>query len=134
IVDSRRLGNFFNDFAISDLETVRSALDTLAQTLPDLGHAAPISEDAPHFFDVNILAEQLDRVATEQGGNLAGFISTLGLRIRGMLADQRLGAVIGREPPITFEDWLKDYIGADGAANGAISVVDLSLVPSEIVH
>ena len=134
IVDSRRSGNFFNDFAISDLETVRNALDTLAQTLPDLGHAAPISEDAPHFFDVNILAEHLDRVATEQGGNLAGFISTLGLRIRGMLADQRLGAVIGRDPPTSFEAWLKDYVGDTGASNGQIAVVDLSLVPSEIVH
>jgi hypothetical protein len=134
IVDSRRSGNYFNDFAISDLETIRSALDTLAQTLPDMGHAAPISEDAPQFFDVNILAEHLDRVATEQGGNLAGFISTLGLRIRGMLADQRLGAVIGRDPPTSFESWLKDYVGDDGASNGQIAVVDLSLVPSEIVH
>jgi hypothetical protein len=134
IVDNRRSGNFFNDFAISDLETVRSALDTLAQTLPDIGHAALISEDAPQFFDVNILAEHLDRVATEQGGNLAGFISTLGLRIRGMLADQRLGAVIGRDPPTSFETWLKDYVGDDGASNGQIAVVDLSLVPSEIVH
>ncbi|WP_429923201.1 ATP-binding protein [Agrobacterium vitis] len=134
IVDSRRSGNFFNDFAISDLETIRSALDTLAQTLPDIGHAALISEDAPQFFDVNLLAEHLDRVATEQGGNLAGFISTLGLRIRGMLADQRLGAVIGRDPPTSFESWLKDYVGDDGASNGQIAVVDLSLVPSEIVH
>lgn len=134
IVDSRRSGNYFNDFAISDLETIRSALDTLAQRLPDMGHAAPISEDAPQFFDVNILAEHLDRVATEQGGNLAGFISTLGLRIRGMLADQRLGAVIGRDPPTCFESWLKDYVGDDGASNGQIAVVDLSLVPSEIVH
>jgi uncharacterized protein len=51
------------------------------------------------FFDVNMLPEHLERLATEQGGNLAGFISTLGLRIRGMLADQRLGAVIARDPP-----------------------------------
>jgi hypothetical protein len=134
IVDSRRSGNYFNDFAISDLETIRSALDALAQTLPDIGRAALISEDAPQFFNVNILAEHLDRVATEQGGNLAGFISTLGLRIRGMLADQRLGAVIGRDPPTSFEAWLKDYVGDNGASNGQIAVVDLSLVPSEIVH
>jgi hypothetical protein len=134
IVDSRRSGNYFNDFAISDLETIRSALDTLAQTLPDIGHATLTNEDAPQFFDVNILAEHLERVATEQGGNLAGFISTLGLRIRGMLADQRLGAVVGRDPATSFEAWLKDYVGDDGASNGQIAVVDLSLVPSEIVH
>lgn len=134
IVDSRRSGNYFNDFAVADLESVRDALNTLAQTLPDLGNAAPISEDAPLFFDVNLLAEHLERVATEQGGNLAGFISTLGLRIRGMLADQRLGAVIGRDPPTSFDTWLKDYIGDDGARNGPLAIVDLSLVPSEVVH
>ena len=134
VVNSRRSGQYFNDFAIADLETVRSALDALALTLPDIGHVALISEDAPQFFDVNMLAEHLERVATEQGGNLAGFISTLGLRIRGMLADQRLGAVIGREPPTSFEAWLEDYVGNNGASNGQIAVIDLSLVPSEIVH
>ena len=51
-----------------------------------------------------------------------------------MLADQRLGAVIGRNPPTSFDSWLNDYVGDDGATNGPIAVVDLSLVPSEIVH
>jgi len=134
VVDSRRSGDYFNDFAVADLELVRDALNTIAQTLPDLGNAAPISEDAPFFFDVNILAEHLERVATEQGGNLAGFISTLGLRIRGMLADHRLGAVIARDPPTSFDSWLRDYVGDNGASNGPLAVVDLSLVPSEVVH
>lgn len=134
VVDGRRSGNYFNDFAVADLESVRNALDTLAKTLPDMGNAAPISEDAPLFFNVNMLAEHLERVATEQGGNLAGFISTLGLRIRGMLADQRLGAVIARDPPTSFDAWLKDYVGDNGASNGPLAVVDLSLVPSEVVH
>jgi len=134
VVDSRRSGNYFNDFSVADLESVRDALDTLAQTLPDMGNAAPISEDAPLFFNVNMLAEHLERVATEQGGSLAGFISTLGLRIRGMLADRRLGAVIGRDPPTSFDTWLKDYVGDNGASNGPLAVVDLSLVPSEVVH
>jgi hypothetical protein len=134
VVDNRRSGAYFNDFSIGDLETVRAALDGLASTLPDLGNAAPINEDAPLFFNVNMLGEHLERIATEQGGNLAGFISTLGLRIRGMLSDQRLGAVIGRDPPTTFEAWLTDYVGADAASNGHLAIIDLSLVPSEIVH
>ena len=134
IIDARRSGNYFNDFAVADLESVRHALDTLAQTLPDMGTAAPISEDAPLFFNVNLLAEHLERVATEQGGNLAAFVSTLGLRIRGMLADQRLGTVIGRYPPTSFDSWLKDYIGDNAASNGRLAIVDLSLVPSEVVH
>ena len=134
VVDSRRSGNYFNDFAVADLESVRDALNALVLTLPDMGNAAPISEDAPLFFNVNMLAEHLERVATEQGGNLAGFISTLGLRIRGMLADQRLGDVIGGDPAISFDTWLKDYVGDNAATNGPLAVIDLSLVPSEVVH
>jgi DNA helicase HerA-like ATPase len=134
VVEARRSGNFFNDFSVSDLETIRDQLTALTVTLPDINTRAPISEDAPLFFDVNLLAEHLERIATEQGGNLAAFISTLGLRIRGMLADQRLGAVINREPPTSFQSWLDDYVGADKAANGPIAVIDLSLVPSEVIH
>ena len=134
VVKKRRSGDYFNDFHVSDLESVRDSLDAMALTLPDMGTTAPISEDAPLFFDVNMLAEHLDRIATEQGGNVAGFISTLGLRIRSMLADQRLGAVIGREPPTSFDTWLKKYIGDDAARNGMLAIIDLSLVPSEVVH
>ncbi|WP_448032755.1 ATP-binding protein [Bradyrhizobium liaoningense] len=126
--------DFFDDFLASDLESIRDALEAAAEGLPDITSIAPISEDAPLHFDVNLLADHLERIASDQGGALAGFISTLGIRIRGMLADQRLGAVIGREPPTTFETWLNDYIGADGGTNGPLSIVDLSLVPAEIVH
>lgn len=134
VVQKRRSGNYFNDFTVGDLESVRDTLDSLSLTLPDMGTAAPISEDAPLFFDVNMLAEHLERIAAEQGGNIAGFISTLGLRIRGMLADQRLGAVIGREPPTSFDTWLKHYVGDNAACNGMLAIIDLSLVPSEVVH
>lgn len=134
IIANRASGRFFNDFSVADLESVRDALNGVCAGLPDLGNAGGISEDSPTYFDVDSLAEHLEKVATEQGGNLAGFISTLGLRIRGMLADQRLGAVIGRNPPTTFEQWLKDYVGDNGASNGEVAIVDLSLVPSEVVH
>jgi len=70
VVDDRRSGNYFNDFAVADLESVRNPLNDLVQTLPDLGYSAPINEDAPLFFDVNLLAEHLERIATEQGGNI----------------------------------------------------------------
>lgn len=135
IVNSRRSGpKFFDDFSVVDLEGLRTALDALSLILPVLPNTLPIGEDAPTWFDVNLLADHLERIATEQGGNLAGFISTLGLRIRGMLADPRLGAVIDSSPTTSFSDWLEDYVGGNAAENGPIAVIDLSLVPSEIVH
>jgi len=83
---------------------------------------------------VSRLGEHLEQIATEQGGNLAAFTSTLRLRIRGMLDDPYLGSVINRTPPTSFENWLGDYVGANGASNGEVAVVDLSLVASEVIH
>lgn len=80
------------------------------------------------------LAEHLEQIATEQGATLSGFVSTLGLRIRGMLADQPLSAVIEEDQATSFENWLKDYIGDDGDGNGQLAVIDLSLVSSEAIH
>lgn len=135
IIDARQSGKYFNDFLVGDLEEARSAIAVVTDALPDIeGVAAAISEDAPVPFDVTLLAEHLDHLAAEQGGNFAAFISTLGLRIRSMFADQRLGSVIGKTPPTSFEDWLKSYVGDDGASNGPLAVIDLSLVPSEVVH
>ncbi len=133
-IAARRSGQYFNDFSVADLEGARNRMQALIAVLPEIAGFAPISEDAPLHFDVTLLADHLDRTATEQGGALAGFISTLGLRIRGMLADQRLGKVIGRDPPTTFEDWLKNYVGENGASNGPVAIIDLSLVPAEIIH
>ncbi len=136
LVAARRSGpqsQYVTDFSVADIEAIRDKLTAYMNSVNDEAAATSISEDAPLPFDVNLLADHLDRIAAGQG-NLAGFISTLGLRIRSMLADQRLGTVIGKSPPTKFEDWLKDYVGDDGATNGPLAVIDLSLVPSEIVH
>lgn len=136
IRENRKSNNpqFYDDFAISDLEAVRAAINGFVVTLPDIAGIAPISEDAPKPFNVNLLADHLERIATEQGGNLAGFISTLGLRIRGMLSDRCLGPVIGRNPATPFDAWLTEYVGDTGASNGSIGIIDLSLIPSEVIH
>jgi hypothetical protein len=43
-------------------------------------------------------------------------------------------AVIGNADEVTLETWLSDYIGNDNADGGCVSVIDLSLVPTEVVH
>jgi len=134
IVDPRRYKEIFNDFSVGDLEAARHGFKELLGEIPEFIPPVGIGEDTPIYFDVGSLADHLERVATEQGGNLAAFISTLGLRIRGMLADTRLASIIGRNPPASFEEWLRDYVGDDQANNGPVAIIDLSVVPSEIVH
>ena len=55
-------------------------------------------------------------------------------RIHVMLSDSRLRPIIVPEEKTTLKDWLDNYVGGDNAANGEVAVIDLSLVPSEIVH
>jgi uncharacterized protein len=57
------------------------------------------------------------------------------MRIKMMLSDNRLRPLIGKgAEEQSFVDWLGMYIGANESSNGQIAILDLSLVPAEIVH
>ena len=111
--------------------------------LDEAGRAfgAPDSEevdaDVPRPFEPSHLPMYVEALAgLMPGRDLAQFVETLNLRIRSLFSGDRLRSVIQPENAvsISLEDWLADYIGADQAENGAIAVVDLSLVPSEVIH
>src|SRR3569623_2015148 len=42
--------------------------------------------------------------------------------------------VSGDSKEQTLDDWLKGYIGDTQATNGSVTIIDLSLVPAEVVH
>lgn len=135
VADNRRSGGgWFNAFSIQEMESLRDELQRFVDLVEDAFAVATITEDAPIPFDVHMLPEHLEKIAATEGGGLAGFVGTLGMRIRGMMADPRLGQVVGSDPPLTFDTWLNDLVGGHKSANGQIAVVDLSLVPSEIIH
>src|SRR5690554_7824718 len=56
------------------------------------------------------------------------------MRIRTMLADTRVKKVTDTEEGFTLDSWLNNYIGNNQASNGSVTVIDLSLVPAEVVH
>ena len=43
-------------------------------------------------------------------------------------------AVVGEGENIALEKWLEDHLGGGHGSQGCISVIDLSLVPTEVVH
>lgn len=135
VANSRRSnGGWFNAFTVEEIETVQAALQSFLDVVEDGLAAAQVTEDAPIPFDVDMLPDHLERIAATEGAGLAGFISTLGMRIRGMMADPRLGQVVGSEPALTLDAWLNDLVGSNASANGQVAIIDLSLVPSEIIH
>jgi len=126
----------YNDFSETDIRGVLSAIDGAIAELPDLAQEAAVSEDAPLAFDLRAFPDHIDQIAADApGAQTAQFLATLTLRIRMMLADMRLGPVLNPEgSPPTFEGWLGEYVGEDGAANGELAIVDLSLVPTDVLH
>ncbi len=80
------------------------------------------------------------------------YVETMLLRIRTLLSDAKLKAVIACEDagsdndnaadknvdkiasPRTLADWLSAYVCPSGAASPSITVIDLSLLPAELTH
>ncbi len=92
----------------------------------------PLSEDVPLRFKGEDFLTDLDFLATNSG-NRQWFEFFLA-RIRTMLTDSRLSSIVGDGVVISLAQWLTSYIGGDDPSEGCVVVIDLSLVPSEVVH
>lgn len=148
---AERAGAFYNTHAVRDgrrgrinytapnvaeFNSFLPLYDAVEESLPTVPLEEEVGEDTPTPFDVQVLADHVDALAAESASNanVANFIATLTLRIRSMLADQLLACVVAPDVPISLEQWLRSTIGSDEAENGQIAVIDLSLVPSGVMH
>ncbi|MCD8558204.1 MAG: DUF87 domain-containing protein [Shewanella xiamenensis] len=113
------------DKLIADLKDAHVALGGDEQEL------LPKSEDTPIRFEGDDFVAYLEALAQETGTEQ--FVEFLLTRIRTMLGDTRISAVTkDSEEPISLTSWLDTFLGKD--TQGAITVIDLSLVPNEIIH
>lgn len=90
----------------------------------------PKNEDTPIPFKGEIFIDYLEALAQETGNEQ--YLEFLIARIRTMLADSRMDSVIGDKKNIQLDKWLESYIGK--SETNSITIIDLSLVPSEIIH
>ena len=113
------------------IESLDRAEDALA--LLDTG---TVDEDTPVKFNTRNLPDYVkDLASLMPGRDLGSFVDTLNLRISSLFAHGQLASVLQPNSDSTdLKDWLADYIGADQASKGTITVIDLSLVPSEVIH
>ena len=91
----------------------------------------PKHEDIPVKFSSDVFVNFLSAIAQDSGKEQ--YLDFLITRIRTMLSDTRMKEIIGDQADITLKEWLSKYIGSD-EDNIAITVIDLSLVPAEIIH
>ena len=129
-------GNNFIDYNIfvnSEIESLLSEIRTSYKSLGGLElDLLPKNEDIPIKFSGEVFINYIEGLAQEEGNEQ--YIEFLLARIRTMLSDTRMKPIIGDEIDINLEDWLNNYIGKNDGKNGCVTVIDLSLVPLEIIH
>ena len=131
-ISNGRIG--FNDFGDNDLIIVGQWVESILQGFILNNESEFVSEDSPIPFDPKVLAEHLRSLAMQEGGATTQFISTLTMRINGIISDPRMKGVINPTQSLSLKDWLKNHVGSNEGENGPIAVIDLSLVPYEILH
>lgn len=122
------------------LDFKRQEIDRLLSLLKQAHHifggsdqdVLPLSADVPRPFTGDQLLRSVE--ATSEMMNTSDYVETMLMRIRTLLADSKLKIVSGDNVQITLDDWLADYIGSNQSADGPICVIDLSLVPAEIIQ
>lgn len=88
--------------------------------------------DAPRPFEGTSLLRAVEASAEMLG--VSEHVETLIVRMRALLTDTRMKPILGRASETDLVQWLEDYIGVSDAEQGSISIIDLSLVPSDVVH
>ena len=129
-----RSGQYPNyDFTLQEVQGLLQAASAahlaFGGTASDL---IPPDADAPRPFDGASLLRNVE--ATAEMLNVSEYVETLLIRIRGLLTDTRMKPILGDISDTTLAQWLGDYIGRDSAEDSCVSVIDLSLVPFEVVH
>ncbi|MER9362121.1 ATP-binding protein, partial [Mesorhizobium sp. M0500] len=81
-----------------------------------------------------MLPERLNEFAIASGAGAVGHVEPLVNRIEVMLADARMKSLVSPSETLNLVDWLNGFIGENHASNGQVTIIDLSLVPSDVVH
>ena len=123
---------YFRAFNEAHVQAIISALESSVDTVGGALLQEGPDEDVPIAFDSSQLPDHLEVLAQQE--NSSQFVEFLVSRIRTILSDTRMRPIISNSEDSTLHDWLTQYIGDNNASNGSVTVIDLSLVPAEVVH
>jgi uncharacterized protein len=92
----------------------------------------PLDVDAPLPFFGDSFLRGVEAAAEML--NVAEHAETLLIRIRSLLNNTVIRSIMGDSAEVTLEGWLGEYVGSANLEAGCVSVLDLSLVPTEVIH
>lgn len=129
----RRIQHAHYDFTRQEIENLVAAASAAHSAFGGAeSDVLPPDVDAPRPFEGDSLLRGVEAAAEML--NVTEHVETLLIRMRALLTDTRMKPILGSAASTSLDQWLNDYIGADGAANGCVAVIDLSLVPPDVVH
>jgi len=123
---------YYRAFSEAQIQKIIDALRVSVEMLGGVVYQEGPDEDMPLPFQGTDLADHLEILAEQE--NVSQYLDFLVARMRTFLSEPKMRAIIGDGDEISLDGWLTDYVGSEGARNGAVSVIDLSLVPTEVVH
>jgi uncharacterized protein len=125
----------YEGFAEDELLAFGRVIDEALEALPAVELAVGMSEDLPSTFTVGDLPGYLELLSrSEDYSQGAQYLPTLLTRIKTMLSDPRLAPIVHPDQHSPLAEWLESYVGADQAKDGQIAIIDLSLIPSDVLH
>lgn len=127
-----KLIEYYRAFPESQVNAIVDALRSAVESVGGIVFQEGPDEDVPLPFSGTDLADHLEILAEQE--NVTQYVDFLVARIRTFLSDPRMKPIIGDNDEITLSEWLTEYIGSNNAESGCVSVIDLSLVPTEVVH
>lgn len=126
------LVEYYKPFTESQVEIIVDAMENSLNTLGGILYPEGPNEDVPIPFKGTDLADHLEILAEQ--GRVSTFLDFLVTRIRTLLSDTSIKSIVGESESVTLERWLNDYLGSENGDPRRITVVDLSLVPTEVTH
>lgn len=129
------LVEYYDPFNSQEIEEYQGkVIETINEINVD-ENISSISEDDPIEFPLKELANIVEDIAGKTSASQ--YVDFMTIRIKSMLKNAVLAPVIGNNQDATLLEWINGYLGTgkdDKSIRGKICVIDLSLLPSEMVH
>ncbi|MHB1546596.1 MAG: ATP-binding protein [bacterium] len=124
---------YFNAFSLADVNCFLSLIKENESITGELLPYKGPDEDTPIFFKSEEFLRHIENLVTEPSSQYS--MDYFLMRVKSLFSENRINSVINveSEEEVTLERWLNDYIGSEDN-KPSITVIDLSLLPFEIVY
>lgn len=133
LVEARSVQYAHIDFTREEVDELYSlAFSTYSAFGGSDRDALPIDADIPRMFSGEELLRSIEANAEMMG--TTEYVEPMLMRIRTLLSDSRMKTITSCDSSLTLSKWLEEYVCPSSSSAGTITIIDLSLVPAEVIH